>query len=315
MSGVGRRARTVPVAVCLALAVLALPAAAQARNSGFLTDNASLLTGPSLALKDRGRTEILDRVTLHGRIPLPGRGQWVTVTVRRGSKVVADRRLKTNPETGAYRTRVKLKGCCDYTAQVAHGSDVSDLVPWRVGVPAALEPGRRTLLFNRLLAENGFHMGSVTDSYDASTALAILALRKTHDMERTESYEPALFRLLLSGDAAFRPAHTEDGRHVEVDISRQVMALVEDGVATDVFHVSTGAGGTPTGQWSFYSKVPGYNAKGMYYSVFYDGNYATHGYASVPTYPASHGCTRNPESYSVFIYDWIDLGDTMYVYS
>ena len=49
-------------------------------------------------------------------------------------------------------------------------------------------------------------------------------------------------------------------------------------------------------------------------SNFYDGDYATHGYSSVPTYPASHGCTRNPIPYSVFIYDWISIGDTIYVY-
>ena len=52
----------------------------------------------------------------------------------------------------------------------------------------------------------------------------------------------------------------------------------------------------------------------MYYSVYYDGNYATHGYSSVPTYPASHGCIRNPIPYAVYIYNWIELGDTMYVY-
>ena len=38
---------------------------------------------------------------------------------------------------------------------------------------------------------------------------------------------------------------------------------------------------------------------------------ATH---SVPTYPASHGCIRNPIPDSVFIYNWIDFGDKMYVY-
>ena len=52
----------------------------------------------------------------------------------------------------------------------------------------------------------------------------------------------------------------------------------------------------------------------MYYSVYYSGNYATHGYDTVPTYPASHGSVRNPEVYSVYIYDWISLGDPIYVY-
>ena len=52
----------------------------------------------------------------------------------------------------------------------------------------------------------------------------------------------------------------------------------------------------------------------MYYSSYYDGNYGTHGYASVPTYPASHGCTRNPIPHAVFIYEWIELGMPIRVY-
>ena len=52
----------------------------------------------------------------------------------------------------------------------------------------------------------------------------------------------------------------------------------------------------------------------MYYSVYFRGGYATHGYHSVPSYPASHGCVRNPISQSVFIYNWVRLGMSVYVY-
>ena len=38
------------------------------------------------------------------------------------------------------------------------------------------------------------------------------------------------------------------------------------------------------------------------------------GYKSVPAYPASHGCLRNPIPNSLFIYNWIDIGDDIYVY-
>ena len=34
----------------------------------------------------------------------------------------------------------------------------------------------------------------------------------------------------------------------------------------------------------------------------------------MPTYPASHGCLRNPIPDSVFIYNWLDIGDVFYVY-
>jgi hypothetical protein len=296
---------------------LALPAAASADGTAFLNGSRSLLAGTTLGLKDPGDAEILDRVMLRGAIPVPGPRQRVTVTVWREGKVIRERRLRTDRVTGRYRMAVRLKGCCRYVARAAHGSDVSSSLPFTVSVPDALVDGdRRTLLFNRLLRDAGIHMGDeVTDEVGESTALGIMAFRKVHGFDWTESYHPDLFELLLRGrEARFEPAHDQPGRHVEVDISRQVMALVEDGVATDVFHVSTGSGGTPRGEWTFYDKAPGYNAIGMYYSAFYDGDYATHGYSSVPTYPASHGCTRNPIPYSVYIYDWIGIGDTIYVY-
>jgi hypothetical protein len=286
-------------------------------EADYLSGNDSLLAGTTLSIRDGGESEILSRIVLRGKIPIPGPEQWVTVTVHREGKAVISRPLLTDPRTGAFRTRMRLKGCCEYVAQAIHGSDVSNSIPFEATVPRELEDGsRQTFLFNELLRDNGYHMGDeLTDQQDEATGLGIMALRKTHDMPRSESYHPDLFELLLSGDAGLEPEHTEDGRHVEVDVSRQVLALVEDGEATDVFHVSTGSGGTPTGEFQFYSYGPGYNAKGMYYSIYYDGNYATHGYSSVPTYPASHGCTRNPIPYSVFIYEWIELGDTIYVYA
>jgi hypothetical protein len=310
------RRRTLLAAVTMALcAALTAPSAWAAED--FLTSTESRLAGTTLSLAGRGDTELLHRVYLRGRVPIPGPDRWVTVTVRREGKVVRTRTLRADPSTGTYRMRLRLKGCCDYVAQAVHGSDVSNSVPFEAEVPSELEDGtRQTFLFNKLLQRSGYHMGpELTNQQDEATGLGVMAMRKVLDLPRTESYHPDLFELLLRGEAEFEPEHDDEGRHVEVDISRQVMALVEDGKVADVFHVSTGAGGTPTGEWQFYSYGPGYNAKGMYYSIYYDGNYATHGYSSVPTYPASHGCTRNPIPYSTYIYDWIDLGDTIYVYA
>ena len=151
-------------------------------------------------------------------------------------------------------------------------------------------------------------------SVDEGTGLGIMALRKVHGLYRSESYDPALYKTLLRGEGSSSPSHRGGPPRRGGHLDRQVMALIEDGRSTDVFHVSSGAGGKPTGAVELLRKGPGYNAKGMYYSVYYDGNYATHGYSSVPTYPASHGCIRNPIAYSVYIYNWIELGDSMYVY-
>ena len=298
------------------LAVLGLPPVAAASPDAYLAATDPLLNGVTIERGGKRAPGILERVVLRGRVPVPAPNQWVTVTLRREGRQIASRTVPTDPVSGRYRTRLRLKGCCAYTAQARHGTDASDPLALQVSGPAELEPGREALLFNRLLRRAGYHMGEEVDGeVGEATALAIMAMRKVHDLPRTESYEPRLFEMLLRGDAEFEPAHRERGRHVEVDVSRQVMALVEDGKATDVFHVSTGAGGTPSGEWTFYDKAPGYNAKGMYYSAYYDGNYATHGYSSVPTYPASHGCTRNPIPYSVFIYDWIEIGMPIHVYA
>jgi hypothetical protein len=300
-------------ALC-ALVGLALPAAAGAKPPDYLTTGQSVFSGTTISLKGSSNPEILDRVVLVGRIPIPGANQFVTVTVKRDGSQILSRQVQTNPLNGRYRLPMKLAGCCDYTAQATHGADASYPFAFETHGPPTLEPGPEALLFNRLLQEAGYHMGDVSDQVDESTELGILAMRKVNDLPRSESYDPSLFTMLLRGRGRFEPVHDEEGRHVEVDLSRQVMALIEDGKPTDVIHVSSGAYGTPTGEYSFYSKGPGYNAKGMYYSVYYSGNYATHGYASVPYYPASHGCIRNPESYSVYIYDWIELGDPIYIY-
>jgi lipoprotein-anchoring transpeptidase ErfK/SrfK len=53
----------------------------------------------------------------------------------------------------------------------------------------------------------------------------------------------------------------------------------------------------------------------MYYSSYFIRGYAIHGYQSVPTYPASHGCLRVPLANAISIYNWIGLGDRIFVYS
>ena len=135
-------------------------------------------------------------------------------------------------------------------------------------------------------------------------------------MARTYSATPDIFKKLADGKGAFKLRYPGAGHHVEVDISRQVMVLADDGKPQRTYHISSGAPGTPSdrGHYTFYRKDAGFNAIGMYYSVYYNRGEATHGYKSVPDYPASHGCLRNPIPDSVDIYNWINLGDDIWVY-
>jgi lipoprotein-anchoring transpeptidase ErfK/SrfK len=181
-----------------------------------------------------------------------------------------------------------------------------------------LDPGDRgpaVQLFNQLLRKQAYY-NTDGHNYGSHTQRAVMAFRKTNGMARNFNATPGIFKTLAEGKGGFKIKYPGAGKHVEVDMSRQVMALADGGKAKYVFMVSTGAAATPSdpGGFTFYRKDPGFNSLGMYYSAYYNRGEATHGYASVPPYPASHGCIRNPIPDSIFIYNWIDLGDKMFVY-
>jgi lipoprotein-anchoring transpeptidase ErfK/SrfK len=53
----------------------------------------------------------------------------------------------------------------------------------------------------------------------------------------------------------------------------------------------------------------------MVFASYFTGGYAIHGYASVPVFPASHGCLRVPVPDAVPIFDWVSFGDRVDVYA
>jgi lipoprotein-anchoring transpeptidase ErfK/SrfK len=145
----------------------------------------------------------------------------------------------------------------------------------------------------------------------------VIAFRKTNGMSRTGGSTSAKgFAMLLSGDGGYKLKYPKAGKHVEADLSRQVLVLARDGKPERIYHTASGAPATPTilGSYTFYRKSPGTNAKGMVHSSYFIRGYAIHGYKSVPTGPASHGCLRVPIMSARSIFDWINLGDRIYVY-
>jgi peptidoglycan hydrolase-like protein with peptidoglycan-binding domain len=154
-----------------------------------------------------------------------------------------------------------------------------------------------------------------TGVYDSGTANAVMAFRKMTGMARTWTATPEVFDAVLAGKGKFKVRHPKDGRHVEARISKQVFALIEGGKVRRIYHTSTGAPATPTvrGKFHVYRKDPGTNAKGMVDSVYFIRGYAIHGYVSVPPYNASHGCLRVPIANAREIYNWLRLGDVVWV--
>jgi hypothetical protein len=153
--------------------------------------------------------------------------------------------------------------------------------------------------------------------FEEATARAVIAYRKLTGLERVPSTDTRIFQLLQEGAGGFRVRYRGDGRHMEADLTRQVLAEIEPGGnVRAIFQISSGKPSTPTvvGRFRVYEKTPGYNAKGMLDSNYFIGGYAIHGYAEVPDYPASHGCLRVPIPNASSIFAWVQLGTPVDVY-
>ena len=240
------------------------------------------------------------------------RGEKASKTVRR--KVKAGGRFEFRFRVGGPgRLRLVVKHAAS-AAQVAFRSRDRGLmvVDWRAG---AGERGVKVLLLQRALLEQGFAT-PVTGYYDDGTARAVLAFRKTNELGRDGYATSEVFAKLLRHRGAFQLRYPKAGKHVEFDWSRQVVVLAKGGKPYRTYHTSSGAPSTPTvfGTYRFYLKTPGTNAKGMVHSAYFIRGYAIHGYASVPNYPASHGCLRVPIPNAAQIFNWVDIGDPIFLY-
>jgi peptidoglycan hydrolase-like protein with peptidoglycan-binding domain len=185
-------------------------------------------------------------------------------------------------------------------------------------VRPSARPGARGPVVRMLqaqLARRGYVVGR-RGLYDARTARAVLAFRKITGMRRTNVASSQVFGRLARGGGRFRVRFPEHGKHVEADLSRQVLALINRGKVERIYPTSSGSPATPTirGHFRVYMKAPGTNAKGMYMSSYFIRGYAIHGYPSVPVFPASHGCLRVPMSEAVSIFRWLARGDIVDVY-
>ena len=139
----------------------------------------------------------------------------------------------------------------------------------------------------------------------------MLAFQKVNGLPRTGRVESWLWRRLARAGV---PRALRGGDYIEVDKTRQVLFVVDDGRVAKVVHVSTGAtGNTPLGSWTVYRTVPGWDWV-LWYPMYFKGGFAIHGYPSVPAYPASHGCVRIPMWIAPSLYGAHGRGTTVVVH-
>jgi hypothetical protein len=154
--------------------------------------------------------------------------------------------------------------------------------------------------------------------FDGGTSRAMVAYRKVAGLERVAYAGKGVFDRLGHGGGSFHVHYPGDGRHVEANLTRQVLAEIDPGgQVRAIYMMSSGKPSTPTvvGRFQVYTKSPGVNAKGMVDSNYFIRGYAIHGYPEVPTYAASHGCLRVPIPDASSIYGWVQIGMPVDVYN
>ena len=153
----------------------------------------------------------------------------------------------------------------------------------------------------------------VSGSADYLTEQALLAFQGWEDLDRTGTVtgqtQVELFRAVKP-----KPAARRVGKRIEIYRDLGVLLMVEDGEVARAVHASTGASGwnTPAGDFRIYAKVL-YSWSvpfqvWMPYAAYFRGGIATHQSPDVPSYNASHGCVRLPESEAERVYRFVDLG-------
>jgi N-acetylmuramoyl-L-alanine amidase len=283
------------------------------RYGGAVSNSVTFAVRPDLVTAFDGSGRLGRPLALVVRERPTAAGQ-VTVRVWRAGRLVTSRagrgRLRIPLPTqraGAYRVLVSLDPAVGYVR-------VRRLLERAVFQPALSlgATGPSVSELDRRLAELHFALGRVDGYYGQDDFDAVTAFQKLHGLPRTGAVDARFWREL---EVAHVPIARYEGSHVEVSKERQVLFVVRDGRVMLVVPVSTGAAGnTPVGLWHVYSKVPGYNAKAMYYSSFFVGGFAIHGYHSVPYYPASHGCVRIPIWIATRVYSLVGYGTPVYIY-
>ena len=280
---------------------------------GALSNPVSVLVRPRIAVGFRGSGEVRRPLVLVARLR-PATAGTLRLRVWRDRKrlttVSGGPRITFRlPTTRASLLRIALTAAPAPGFVAAHRAVVK---PVYLPDLALGSRGPSVRALESRLWELHYALASVDAVFGTDTYDAVVAFQKVHGLPRTGRVDRRFWVLLAARNA---PRARYGGDHVEVDKGRQVLLIVRQGEVALIVPVSTGAtGNTPIGVWHVYSKVPGTLPTGMFDSSFFLRGFAIHGYPSVPTYPASHGCVRVPMWVAPRLYGLIPYGATIHIY-
>jgi hypothetical protein len=323
--GAVRSRATTSLALVAVAAALLCAGAAAAQAAPYSIAPSSIRLEGAFKL-GRGFVTVPHRaVTLKFELPPFAAADSVQLTASLGRSVFKRLTLSDSAAAGVWRFKVRLAAPGAGVVRIVlkpvaptNGVDFT-LHKSFVALSPKASPGATgpfvALLQQRLAALHLYI--PLTGVYDQGTELALNAYhRLLGEGEGHTQVDATTITDLLDGRGRFHVRYPGQGQHAEGDLSDQVLAFIDGGKVHWLFPISSGKPSTPTilGNFQVYYKEPEYTADGMYFSSFFHGGYAIHGYNPAPDYPASHGCMRLPMVDAVPAFNWMAVGDWVDTY-
>lgn len=310
----------------MCLVLCALPASATALSPKAPEPPVATVKIAHIGHLKGGKARIMSTVPVVGTVSPFVAGQRVEVSFFLDGKRIKRKTVQLKQGkggAGAFRAKIRVDEGGKYAVSARHvataalGGDGTVRKSWKVSFPGLHQGqcGDVVVGFKKAMRKLGY-IANDGRCFGGKTARGVLAYRKVNGMSRSYRAGAGLVKSIFSGRGAYRVRHPGAGKHVEAPLSKQVLVFADGGKPVAVYPISSGKSSTPTvtGHFEFIRTEPGYNSHGMYYSWYFYGGYAVHGYESVPDYPASHGCLRTFIADQPEIYERIEFGEDIFVF-
>jgi N-acetylmuramoyl-L-alanine amidase len=294
---------------------------ARLRADGTQSEARRLVVNPGVTVTHGTPTPFLSLQYVVKVEPSTYGGTITAVVVHRGARVAT---LKAPVRGGKAVLQVPLRGVDKFVVTLslpaADGFGARSLestVRAKGERVASGSSGLRVRGLLTALSRLQIRVPYVGTSFNSQCADAVMAFQKAYRLPRTYVFDGDDWRK-LDGAKPVKPRYSRPSTHLEVDKGRQILMVVKNGAVSGLIAVSTGAtNNTPEGSFRIQQKHP-YTTSGyggiLFRTMGFVGNFAIHGYAPVPPYPASHGCIREPMWAAAWVYDHSFVGEQLSVY-
>ena len=176
-----------------------------------------------------------------------------------------------------------------------------------------------------VLERNGYRPGPIDGIKGEKTRDSLIAFQKSHGLPNRDGRLDEETKIALRNIRKPEAKKSFEEIHIEVDIDRQLLYVVDNGEIQKILHVSTGkAGKTPTGTFRIYEKVTkgwvtaigrdGQPQGEMYKPLKFYGPFYIHGSRLIPSHPDSLGCVRTHPRHMNFLHRITQVGTKVVIY-